>query len=173
MEYLLQNTKDDAEKAFLLNHYLEEFRATVFRQTMFAEFEKMAHKMYEKGETLTCDALCAMYYRLQKKYFKKVMKIDKEIALEWARIPHFYTAFYVYKYATGFSAATILASGILSGDVEKLEKYLNFLKSGSSDYPMELLRKAGVDLSAPEPIQEALDLFERKAKQLEALIGSV
>ena len=129
--------------------------------------------MYEKGETLTCDALCAMYYRLQKKYFKKVMKIDKEIALEWARIPHFYTAFYVYKYATGFSAATILASGILSGDVEKLEKYLNFLKSGSSDYPMELLRKAGVDLSAPEPIQEALDLFERKAKQLEALIGSV
>ncbi len=171
MEYMLANTKEDSEKAFLLNHYLEEFRATVFRQTMFAEFEKTAHKMYEKGEILTCDALSSMYYRLQKKYFKKVMKIDKEIALEWARIPHFYTAFYVYKYATGFSAATILASGILSGDAGKLRKYIEFLQGGSSDYPMELLRGAGVDLSAPEPVQEALDLFERKVKQLEALIG--
>ena len=173
MEYLLAHTKDDTEKAFLLNHYLEEFRATVFRQTMFAEFEKTAHKMYERGESLTCEALSSVYYRLQKKYFKKVMKIDKEIALEWARIPHFYTAFYVYKYATGFSAATILASGILSADQEKLEKYLAFLKGGSSDYPMELLRKAGVDLSGPEPVQAALELFEQKTKQLEALTGSV
>jgi len=173
VEYLIAHSKDDTEKAFLLNHYLEEFRATVFRQTMFAEFEKMAHKMYEKGETLTCEALSAMYYKLQKKYFKKVMKIDKEIALEWARIPHFYTAFYVYKYATGFSAATILAAGILSGDADKLARYLDFLKSGSSDYPLELLRSAGVDLSAPEPVQEALNLFENKVKQLEALIGAV
>lgn len=136
-------------------------------------FEKTAHKMYERGESLTCEALSSVYYRLQKKYFKKVMKIDKEIALEWARIPHFYTAFYVYKYATGFSAATILASGILSADQEKLEKYLAFLKGGSSDYPMELLRKAGVDLSGPEPVQAALELFEQKTKQLEALTGSV
>ena len=172
MEYMLATSKDDTEKAFLTNHYLEEFRATVFRQTMFAEFEKMAHKMYEKGEMLTCEALSTMYYKLQKKYFKKVMKIDKEIALEWARIPHFYTAFYVYKYATGFSSATILARGILSGDADKLERYLTFLKSGSSDYPMELLKKAGVDLSSPKPVQEALDLFDEKVKQLEAFIGS-
>ncbi len=173
MEYLLNNSKDDTEKAYLINHYLEEFRATVFRQTMFAEFEKQAHKMYEKGEMLTCDALCSMYYRLQKKYFKKVMKIDKEIAMEWARIPHFYNAFYVYKYATGFSSATILASGILSGDSDKLDKYMTFLKSGGSDYPMEILRKAGVDLSTSEPIQHAMDLFEEKVKQLEALTASV
>ena len=173
MEYLLSNSKDDTEKAFLLNHYLEEFRATVFRQTMFAEFEKQAHKMYEKGEMLTCEALCSMYYKLQKKYFKKVMKIDKEIEMEWARIPHFYTPFYVYKYATGFSSATILASGILSGDADKLEKYLNFLKSGGSNYPMELLKEAGVDLSTSEPIQSAMDLFEEKVSQLETLIASV
>lgn len=173
MEYMLKNSKDDTEKAFLINHYLEEFRATVFRQTMFAEFEKATHRMYEKGEILTCEALNAMYYKLQKKYFKKVMKIDKEIALEWARIPHFYTAFYVYKYATGFSSATILSRGILSGDPEKLEKYLTFLKSGGSDYPMELLKKAGVDLSTPQPVQEAIDLFDEKVKQLEVLTESV
>ncbi len=171
MEYLLSVSEDKTETAFLLNHYLEEFRATVFRQTMFAEFEKMSHKMCEKGEILTCEALCDKYYRLQKKYFKKVMKIDKEIALEWARIPHFYTAFYVYKYATGFSSAALLAKGILSGDPTKLEKYIGFLKSGGSDYPMELLKQAGVDLRTPEPIQDAMDLFESKVKQLEALIG--
>lgn len=170
MEYMLSNSKDDNEKAFLLNHYLEEFRGTVFRQTMFAEFEKKAHKMYEKGDMLTSQALSDMYYKLYKQYFKKVVKIDKEIAWEWARIPHFYTAFYVYKYATGFCAATHIASGILSGNAEKTEQYINFLKSGSRNYPMELLKEAGVDIAEPRTIQEALDIFAEKVKQLEDLL---
>ncbi len=170
MEYLLANSKDDTEKAFLLNHYLEEFRATVYRQTMFAEFEKKAHKMCEKGEILTSESLSTMYLKLQHQYFKKVVKIDEEIAYEWARIPHFYNSFYVYKYATGFSAATHLAAGILSGDINKLASYLEFLKSGSSDYPIELLKKAGVDLSETTPIDNAFDVFENKLKQFEGLM---
>ena len=170
MEYMLKNSKDDTEKAFLLNHYLEEFRTTVYRQTMFAEFEKNVHKLCEKGEILTCETLSNVYMKLQHQYFKKVVKIDDEIAMEWARIPHFYTSFYVYKYATGFSAATHLAAGILSADGEKLDKYLNFLKSGSSDYPMELLKKAGVDLSETTAIDNAFDVFESKLEQFEALV---
>lgn len=170
MEYLLKNSKDDIEKAFLLNHYLEEFRATVYRQAMFAEFEKKAHKLYEKGGVLTCESLSAIYMKLQHQFFKKVVKIDDEIALEWARIPHFYTSYYVYKYATGFSAATHLASGILSGDENKRAAYLNFLKSGGSDYPIELLKKAGVDLSTTEPIDAAFNVFRRKLNQFELLM---
>lgn len=170
MEYMFKNSKDDVEKSFLLNHYLEEFRATVYRQTMFAEFEKKAHKMYEKGEVLTCEALSELYMKLQHQYFKKVIKIDDEIAMEWARIPHFYTAYYVYKYATGFCSATHLVSGILSGDKKKKDAYLAFLKSGGSDYPMEILKKAGVDLSVQEPIDAAFDVFEEKLNQFEVLM---
>lgn len=170
MEYMFGNSKDDVEKAFLLNHYLEEFRATVYRQTMFAEFEKKVHKMYEKGAVLTCETLSELYMKLQHKYFKKVIKIDEEIAMEWARIPHFYTAYYVYKYATGFCSATHLVSGILSGDKKKKDAYIAFLKSGGSDYPMELLKKAGVDLSVSEPIDAAFDVFEEKLNQFEVLM---
>jgi oligoendopeptidase F len=137
---------------------------------MFAEFEKKAHKLYEKGGVLTCESLSAIYMKIQHQFFKKVVKIDDEIALEWARIPHFYTSYYVYKYATGFSAATHLASGILSGDKKKRTAYLNFLKSGGSDYPIELLKKAGVDLSTTEPINAAFDVFEEKLNQFEDLM---
>lgn len=170
MEYMLKQSRDNTEKAFLLNHYLEEFRATVYRQTMFAEFEKDAHRMYEKGGVLTAETLSDLYMELQRKYFKKVIKIDEEIAMEWARIPHFYTSYYVYKYATGFSSATHLAAGILSGDSEKLESYLEFLRSGGSDYPLEILKKAGVDLSTTEPIDAAFEVFAEKIKQFEALM---
>ena len=170
MEYMFEKSKDDVEKSFLLNHYLEEFRATVYRQTMFAEFEKKAHKMYEKGEVLTCEALSELYMKLQHQYFKKVIKIDDEIAMEWARIPHFYTAYYVYKYATGFCSATHLVSGILSGDKKKKDAYITFLKSGGSDYPMEILAKAGVDLSVQDPIDAAFDVFEEKLNQFEVLM---
>ncbi len=170
MEYMLKKSKDNTEKAFLLNHYLEEFRATVYRQTMFAEFEKDAHKMYETGDVLTAESLSELYMGLQHRYFKKVVKIDEEIAMEWARIPHFYTSFYVYKYATGFSSATHLAAGILSGDRGKIASYLEFLKSGGSDYPLEILKKAGVDLSTTEPIDAAFDVFEEKLNQFEALM---
>lgn len=170
MEYMLKNSKDDTERAFLLNHYLEEFRTTVYRQTMFAEFEKKAHKMYEKGGVLTVESLSNLYMKLQHQYFKKVIKIDEEIAMEWARIPHFYNSFYVYKYATGFSSATHLAAGILSGDNKKKEAYLDFLKSGGSNYPMEILKKAGVDLSTTEPIDAAFDVFEMKLNQFEEMM---
>ena len=170
MEHMLKNSKDDTERAFLINHYLEEFRTTVYRQTMFAEFEKKAHRLYEKGEVLTSELLSETYLKLQHQYFKKVVKIDDEIAMEWARIPHFYNSYYVYKYATGFSSATHLASGILSGDKEKIEAYMGFLKSGGSDYPMEILKKAGVDLSTTEPIDAAFDVFEEKLTQFEVLM---
>ena len=170
IRYLLRITEAKEERAYLLNHYLEEFRGTVFRQTMFAEFERMIHGKAEAGETLTCDDLCAVYYDLNKQYFGKHVSVDREIALEWARIPHFYNAFYVYKYATGFSAAAALAQGILQDADNALPRYLTFLKSGGSRYPMDLLKAAGVDLSSPAPVQEALDLFEENLKSLEELI---
>lgn len=170
MEYMLKNSKDKTEKAFLLNHFLEEFRTTVYRQTMFAEFEKKSHKLYEQNGVVTCEMLSDVYMKLQHQFFKKVVKIDEEISMEWARIPHFYTSFYVYKYATGFTAAMQLASSILNGNASKKEKYLKFLKSGGSDYPMELLKQAGVDLSTTEPINAAFDVFEHKLKQFKDLM---
>ena len=168
--YLLENSQGDVERAYLLNHYLEEFRGTVYRQVMFAEFEKMSHAALEESGALSCDQLCEMYYNLNLQYFGKHVTVDPEIALEWSRIPHFYTSFYVYKYATGFSAAVALANGILSGDKGKLKAYKDFLKSGGSDYPLELLKHAGVDLTTPKPIEEALSVFSDNLKKLEALL---
>ena len=170
VDYLLGKTDDKAERAYIINHYLEEFRGTIIRQTMFAEFERDAHALAEQGEALTSKKLCDMYYDLNKKYFGSVVDVDPEIAYEWSRIPHFYTSFYVYKYATGFSAAVVLAGNILSGDGVLREKYLNFLKSGGSDYPIELLKKAGVDLTSPEPVRQAMALFAEKLDQLEGLL---
>lgn len=170
--YLLNNTNDKKEKAYLLNHHLEDFRGTIFRQVMFAEFEKVIHSRIENNEALTTDDLCDIYYNLNKKYFGEDVHIDKEIAMEWSRIPHFYNSFYVYKYATGFSAAIALSSQILKEGKAAVDRYINFLKSGGSDYPVELLKKAGVDLSTPEPVEAAMKHFEENLNELEALLES-
>ena len=159
-EYLMKKYEGNrAAQIMLVGHLLEHFRTTVFRQTMFAEFEHKAHAMAESGESLTKDNLCAMYYDLNKLYYGKACKVDKEVQYEWMRIPHFYSSFYVYKYATGFCAAVALARGILSGDAEKLESYRKFLTLGGSMTPIEELKVAGVDMSTPQPVCEALDYF--------------
>ncbi len=171
MRYLLPRAANKQEKAYLLNHYLEEFRGTVFRQVMFAEFEKAIHEKVEQGEALNSQELCDIYYALNKKYFGETVTVDEDIAMEWSRIPHFYSSFYVYKYATGFSAATAIAEKILTEGKPAVDKYLEFLKSGGSNYPIELLKIAGVDLSTPQPIQDALDVFEKILEELEELLG--
>ena len=160
IRYLLDNSKDDKEKAYLLNYFLEQFRGTLFRQTMFAEFEKIAHAKSEAGEPLTAEVLCDIYYELNKQYFGEDIVVDKEIALEWARIPHFYTPFYVYQYATGFSAAIAISSKILRGEPGIVEKYKKFLSSGSSLDCIDLLKICDVDMTTKEPVEEALKVFE-------------
>ncbi len=170
IHYMLSNTSDKKEKAYLLNHYLEEFRGTLFRQTMFAEFEKSIHSRMEAGEALTSQEFCRIYRELNEKYFGPEVMIDSEIDMEWARIPHFYSSFYVYKYATGISAAASLSRQILNEGAPAVERYTEFLKSGGSDYPLELLKKAGVDLSEPEPVEDAMKVFESILDELEELI---
>ncbi len=171
MHHMLEHTKKKEERAYLLNHYLEEFRGTIFRQVMFAEFEKSIHEKAEKGESVTTDELCSIYRGLNEKYFGSDVVMDDFITMEWARIPHFYTSFYVYKYATGFSSAVSLTEQILREGSPAVDSYLNFLKSGSSDYPLELLKKAGVDLTTPQPVQDALDVFGKILDELEELLG--
>jgi len=170
MKHLLGNTKSANERAYLLNHYLEEFRGTMFRQVMFAEFEKMIHSAVEGGEALTTQELSRIYRDLNKKYFGNEVIIDEDIDMEWSRIPHFYSSFYVYKYATGFSAAISLSQKILNEGGPAVDRYVQFLSSGGSDYPLELLKKAGVDLSTPQPVQDALDVFGEVLGELEGLI---
>ncbi|MDQ2086568.1 oligoendopeptidase F [Herbivorax sp. ANBcel31] len=170
IKYMLNNTKDRMEKAYLLNHYLEQFRATVFRQTMFAEFEKIIHMKYKNGEALTSETLSQVYFDLNKKYFEPEVTVNKDISIEWARIPHFYSSFYVYKYATGFSSATAISNMILNEGNSAVKRYIEFLKGGCSDYPLELLKKAGVDLSTPKPIQDTLDAFGRTVDELENIL---
>nr|WP_132371723.1 oligoendopeptidase F [Melghiribacillus thermohalophilus] len=169
-DYLLNETEDKREKLYLLNHFLEGFRATVYRQTMFAEFEHDIHVRVQKGEALTADKLTKIYYDLNKKYFGDQMVVDEEIGLEWARIPHFYYNYYVYQYATGFSAAAALSSQILEEGKAAVDRYVEFLKAGSSDYPIEVLKRAGVDMTSKQPILAALDVFEEKLNELEKLI---
>lgn len=159
IRYLLDNCKDKQEKKYLINHYLEQFKGTLFRQTMFAEFEMITHDMAEKGEVLGAENMCNIYKELNKKYFGEDMFIDDEISIEWARIPHFYTPFYVYQYATGFSAAVAIASGIIAGDKNVLDGYKKFLSGGCKLHPIELLKLCGIDMSKPEVIQETLDVF--------------
>jgi oligoendopeptidase F len=170
MSHLLSNSKDLGEKKYLLNLYLEEFRTTLFRQTMFAEFEKLTHEAVENGESLTAEWLCGEYGKLNRKYYGDRVAYDGQIELEWARIPHFYRAFYVYKYATGFSAAEAISSKILKEGDAARDAYVEFLKTGESDYPIELLKLAGVDMSRPEPIEQAMDTFERLVAELEELV---
>lgn len=159
INYLLKNSKDEKQKKYLINHYLEQFKGTLFRQTMFAEFEMTAHQKAEEGQVLNAETLCGIYRDLNQKYFGKDMVIDEQIALEWARIPHFYTPFYVYQYATGFSAAIAIATKILAGDKEVLAGYKKFLSSGSSMHPIDLLKLCGIDMSKPDVIQDALNVF--------------
>ncbi|MDF9408494.1 oligoendopeptidase F [Pelotomaculum isophthalicicum JI] len=169
MAYLLNIETDRNKKLYLLNHYLEEFRGTVFRQTMFAEFEKVIHEKVEAGIALTPALLSEIYRQLNVDYYGPGIVIDKDIDLEWARIPHFYSAYYVYKYATGFSAATSISQQILREGEAAVNRYLNFLKMGGSDYPLDLLRTAGVDMTTPQPVQDGLNLFARLLEQMETL----
>ncbi len=166
IEYLLSTTTDKQKKAFFINHYLEQFRGTLFRQTMFAEFEKITHEFVESGESLTSAFLCQTYRDLNTKYYGKDIIIDELIDIEWARIPHFYNAFYVYQYATGFSAAVALSQKILKNEDGAIQNYLAFLESGCSDYSINLLKKAGVDMSSPQPIVNALAVFQNLIKML-------
>jgi len=170
-DYLLKNLDDEKQRLYLLNHFLEGFRGTVFRQTMFAEFEHDIHKRMQEGEALTAEKLTDIYYNLNKKYFGEDVVSDEEIGLEWARIPHFYMNYYVYQYATGYSAATSLASQILEEGDAAVGRYIeNFLKAGSSDYPIEVLKKAGVDMTSKQPILDALGVFEEKLNEMEKLL---
>ena len=159
IDYLLKHSQSDEEKKYLYGHYLEQFKGTLFRQTMFAEFEMITHRMAQDGEVLNAESLCGTYKKLNEKYFGKDMVIDEEIAYEWARIPHFYTPFYVYQYATGFSAAVAIATKIINGDKEVLHGYREFLKGGSSMHPIELLSLCKIDMSKPDVIQDALNVF--------------
>ena len=171
MHDLLAKCSDKTEKLYLLNIYIEEFRATVFRQTMFAEFEMQVHAEAEKGEVMTPDRLCSIYGDLNKKYFGPDVVYDDEIAMEWARIPHFYNAFYVYQYATGYSAAVAISKKIIEEGAPARDAYMTFLAAGDSNYPIELLKGAGVDMSKPDVIESAMATFEGLIDELEELIN--
>ena len=170
MQHLLNTTTDKQKRAYLINYQLEQFRTTLYRQTMFAEFEKITHQMVGEGEPLTAEALSKIYHDLNAKYFGAEVVIDQEIDMEWARIPHFYTPFYVYQYATGYSAAIALSKRILSGGEAAVEDYVNFLKGGSSKDPIDLLKGAGVDMTQKEPVQQALSVFEELLNEMETLV---
>lgn len=170
-EHLMKVIEDPKQKIYLLNHWLDGFRGTVFRQTMFAEFEHLIHTLDQNGEALTAERLTEEYFALNKKYHGPAMAEDKEIGLEWARIPHFYYNYYVYQYATGQSAATALSKQILEEGQTAVDRYINrFLKAGCSDYPINVLRAAGVDMESPEPIALACKVFEEKLTELENLL---
>jgi len=171
-EYLLKTSVDPAVRLAILNHSLEDLRGTLFRQTMFAEFEQQIHSRAEQGEALTADMLSVMYRALNEKYYGAESVIDELIDIEWARIPHFYYNFYVYQYATGISAASALVQQILQEGTPAVDRYLKFLSSGSSDYSIELLKKAGVDMTTPEPVRQALQLFSSHLTQMEELINA-
>lgn len=170
MEYLLANTEDQKERAYLLNHYLDSFKGTVYRQTMFAEYEMRSNAMVENGENLTAENLCALYLELNKKYYGPDMVSDEEISYEWARIPHFYYNFYVYQYATSFSAAVAIAHEILEKGAPAVERYKEFLSGGCSKSPVELLKMVGINMEEATPIQNALDVFGEVLDEIETLI---
>ena len=170
MKHLLSQTTDKRNRAYLINYFLEQFRTTLYRQTMFAEFELEINRMCEKGITLTKESLDELYYKLNEEYYGNGVTIDKEIAYEWARIPHFYYDYYVFQYATGFSAAVALASKVSEGE-DAAKAYLGFLSGGCSKDPITLLKGAGVDMASPEPIVEALTLFGELIDEMEQLLS--
>ena len=171
MEYLLSKTTDKKERMYLINHFLEQFKGTLYRQTMFAEFELNIGRMVADGQTLTADSLCAEYRRLNEEYFGPDMVMDEQIAMEWARIPHFYYNYYVFQYATGYAAAIALSRRILQEGEPAVQDYLEFLSGGCSKSPIDLLKGAGVDMTGPEAVQSALDLFDQLMDEMEELAG--
>ena len=170
MEHLLDKTTDKKQRAYLINHFLDQFKGTIYRQTMFAEFELNIGKMVHEGQTLTADVLCSEYRRLNEMYYGPDMVVDDEIAMEWARIPHFYYNYYVFQYATGYAAAIAISRKILSEGESAVSNYLDFLSGGCSKSPVDLLKGAGVDMSSPEPVNQALELFGKLLDEMEALI---
>ncbi|AQY51845.1 oligoendopeptidase F [Listeria weihenstephanensis FSL R9-0317] len=169
-DYMLKKYDDPKVRAYLLNHYLDGFKGTVFRQTQFAEFEHFIYQADQKGEALTAEFLTENYFAINEKYYGSEIVYDEEIGLEWSRIPHFYMNYYVFQYATGFSAASALSDRILHGSAEDIEHYLAFLKAGSSDFPIEVLKKAGVDMTTSKPVTDALKVFEQRLNELEELV---
>jgi len=169
-QHLLQTTRDPKMRAYIVNRQIDELRGTLFRQTMFAEFEKIIHAIEEIGDALTLDVFKSEYHKLLETYFAENFVLDPELNLECLRIPHFYHAFYVYKYATGISAAVALSQRVLSGESESVDAYLNFLRSGGARFPLETLKAAGVDMATPAPIESTLRLFEQRLAELEELL---
>ena len=169
VRYLLENAKDQKLKKYLLSYLMEMIRTTLFRQTQFAEFEEYSHSQIEKGEPLTKDGMCEKYLELNKKYYGNAVVSDKEISYEWARIPHFYRAFYVYKYATGIISALAIADRILSEGEPAVQDYFKFLSSGDSNSPVELLKIAGVDLTTDKPFKSAFETFKNALEQMKTL----
>lgn len=170
MEYLLGKTQDKKQRAYLINHFLDQFKGTIYRQTMFAEFERNIGRMTAQGQTLTAEVLCAEYKRLNAEYYGPDMVVDDHIAMEWARIPHFYYNYYVFQYATGYAAAIALSRRILAEGEGAVADYLGFLSGGCSKSPIDLLRDAGVDMTGPEPVDQALSLFGTLLDEMEALM---
>ena len=170
MEYLLKRTRDKKERAYLINYFLDQFKGTIYRQVMFAEFEKTIGQMVDAGQTLTADVLCAEYRRLAELYYGPDMEVDEEIAIEWARIPHFYYDYYVFQYATGYAAAIALSRRILSEGEPAVKDYLGFLSGGCSRSPIDLLKGAGVDMTGPQPVNDALALFGELLDEMESLM---
>ena len=173
MRSLLEKTEDPREKAYLVNYFLEQFKSTLYRQTMFAEFEKITHERVQAGGMLNAETLCGIYLDLNRQYFGDAMVSDEEIAWEWARIPHFYRPFYVYQYATGFSAAMAISRKIWEGESHAVENYKKFLQGGSSMSPIQLLKLCGVDMTSPKPVQDALDLFGEYLGKLSSYCSDV
>jgi oligoendopeptidase F len=171
LNYMLERTKDEKEKAYLLDHYVNSFKSTVFRQTMFAEFEHKVNKLAEKGSPITAENLNKIYHDLNVEYFGDSIDVDEFISTEWARIPHFYMFYYVFQYATGFSSAVTLSEKILHGTEEDRQKYLNFLKAGESKYPLEVLKEAGVDMTKKDALQKSMDVAREKMKELRKALG--
>ena len=171
MEYLLKTEKDPQKQLYLINYFMEQFRGTLFRQTMFAEFEKKAHEMSAEGLPLNSENLSAVYHDLNKLYFGDDIVVDDYIDIEWARIPHFYNAFYVYQYATGYSAAIALSRKILNEGQPAVDRYLDFLSKGCSEYSIDLLKGAGVDMTSKKPVEDAMEVFKGLLEKMENLVG--
>ena len=171
LSHLIKETEDADKKAYLLNRRLENIRTTVYRQTMFASFEREVHNRAAKEGDTTPDGLMKLWYELNRKYYGDEIVIDEALKMEWGRIPHFYSPFYVYQYATGYSAATALAEGILQNESDNRDKYLQFLKMGGSDYPINLLKNAGVDMSTSQPVESVINIFSETLKEMKELIN--